>query len=159
MVTVDPSEIQQLKGIALSLVIALIANSFFYIFGLFTFPKQKLDKEERLSFFLPIKALIIFLIGPLIIIPSITSLWFMLNGWDNPETLPVYTETWLHIIGIWLAFTLFMAFLFLLEPSTRKTVFGDSNQLFSNIFLGLATWLAAYPAVLLVGNSFAYGIY
>lgn len=159
MVNVDATEIQQLKAVAITLVLALIANSLFHIFGFYRIPKQKVVKEERFSAILILKALVIFLISSLIIIPSITSIWFMLNGWKIPDSLPLYIETWLHLIGVWLTLTLFTAFIFLLDPSTRRGVFGDSIGWVKNILLGCGTWLVAYPTVLFAGNFLSYCIY
>jgi CAAX protease family protein len=155
----DLIEIDQLKSIGITIILAILANCVFNIFGFYKFPHPIDSREERLSSLLILKAFIIFLISSLIIIPSVTSLWFMLNGGSIPEKLPSYTETWLHLISIGLTLTLFTAFILLIGQSTRRVIFGKPTAWFNNLFTGCGAWFVAYPTVLFIGNLLSFLIF
>lgn len=145
--------------IAAILFIAAVINSLFVVFGFYKFPYATDGKEESLSGWLVIKAFILFLMSPLILIPSAASLWFLIGFGKIPGQLPPYLETWLHLASVGLSFVLVILFLFLIDSSVRKTIFGFSGLSFRNIFMGAAAWFAAYPTVEFVGKLLAFAVY
>lgn len=156
---IDTSESSQIAAIAVLLFIAILTNYFFKFFGFYQtlYPSER--KEERLSGSLVVKAFVVFLISPLVLIPTIASLWFMIERGSVPRQLSSYTETWLHLISVGLSFILFTVFLFLLEPLTRHTVFGLSKKRLISFFYGCFVWLAAYPTVEFAANLLNFCAY
>lgn len=156
MYGIAPEHVYSLKAIGFLGVFALVVNLVYNNLNFFKLPKPQ--KEVGISLILVVKAFCLFLVSSLIIIPSIASLWLMINNGEAPQKVSPYVEGWLHLSAIVGTVVLFSIFIILLGKEERRTIFGASSKWISSLILGIFTWFVAYPTMLFIGNSLSWAI-
>jgi len=137
---------EEMHGMVVVGVVALLSLAFAWRVGFFHFPKESLQPD--VSLIMMLGAFVVFLGSQIVLGPLLLRFGAGLTG-NQLVHLDEQTRVWAGIFFITLAFVGVLAYCFWLWPVTKS--FFSTTQLVRDISIGIAVWFISYPLVTTIG--------
>lgn len=125
--------------------------------GFYSLPESSKTTMRYLFFRDVMGVFSFFLLVQIVIVPFVArELMVWIDGSTEAVKLTTIQQGWINVCGILASAGIIVLFCKVLEPRTAPIVLGASKKTFSsNLGFGILTWIIAYPAVVLVNQTFA----